>query len=135
MSVVLKLTGEAPGSPDGSRLRALYYDILAGGTRVGTCELRPEATWTARWSGQVSYTVFPPYRGHRYALEALRLLCGRSKTLGLDHLTVTCRPENAASRRTLELAGAELKAVEEIPPEHPLRGSRVEKVCVYCIKL
>ena len=36
MSVVLKLTGEAPGSPDGSRLRALYYDILAGGTRVGT---------------------------------------------------------------------------------------------------
>lgn len=135
MSVVLKLTGEAPGSSDGSRLRALYYDILAGGTRVGTCELRPEATWTARWSGQVSYTVFPPYRGHRYALEALRLLCGRSKTLGLDHLTVTCRPENAASRRTLELAGAELKAVEEVPPEHPLRGSRVEKVCVYCIKL
>lgn len=133
--LVLRKTGESPGSKDGSRLWTLYYDMLADGLRVGTCELRPDTAWAARLSGQAAYTVFPPYRGHHYALTALKQLCEIARTMGLTTLSVTCRPENAASRRTLELAGAELKAVEEVPPEHPLRGSRVEKVCVYCIKL
>ena len=134
-TVTLRKTGEARGSADGSRLNALYYDILAEGNRVGVCELRPDTAWAARWSGQVSYTVFPPYRGHHYALAALRLLCAEAKACGLDRLIVTCRPENAASRRTLELAGAELEGIEDVPGVHPLRASGVGRVCVYRIDL
>ena len=134
-AVTLRKTGEARGSADGSLLHTLYYDILAGGKRVGTCELRPDTAWAARWSGQVSYTVFTPYRGHHYALKALRLLCAEAKACGLDCLTVTCRPENAASRRTLELAGAALEGVEDVPDVHPLRASGVSRVCVYRIDL
>ena len=134
-AVTLLKTGKARGSADGSLLRTLYYDILAGGQRVGTCELRPDTAWAARWSGQVSYTVFPPYRGHHYALKALRLLCAEAKASGLDCLTVTCRPENAASRRTLELAGAALEGIEDVPDAHPLRASGVSRVCVYRIDL
>ena len=134
-TVTLRKTGEARGSADGSRLNTLYYDILADGDRVGTCELRPDTAWSARWSGQVSYTVFPPYRGHRYALAALRLLCAEAGECGLDHLIVTCRPENAASRRTLELAGAVLEGIEDVPDVHPLRASGVSRVCVYRIDL
>ena len=83
----------------------------------------------------MSYTVFPPYRGHHYALKALRLLCAEAGKRGLDRLTVTCRPENAASRRTLELAGAELEGIEDVPDAHPLRASGVNRVCVYRIDL
>ena len=129
--VTLRPAGEMPGSADGSRMRTLYYDILADSRKVGTCELRPETTWTTPLSGQVAYTVFPPCRGHRYALSALRLLCEQASGMGLHSLTVTCRPENRASRRTLELAGAALEAIESVPPEHPLYSSDVREVCVY----
>ena len=129
--VSLRLTGEAPGTPDGTRMRTVYYDILADSVRVGVCELRPETTWTTRLSGQAAYTVYPTCRGHRYAAKALRLLCFEAQKLGLDSLTVTCRPENAASRRTLELAGAVLEAIEPVPAGHPLQRSGVREVCVY----
>ena len=46
-TVTLLKTGEARGSADGSLLHTLYYDILAGGKRVGTCELRPDTAWAA----------------------------------------------------------------------------------------
>ena len=102
-TVTLRKTGEARGSADGSLLHTLYYDILAGGNRVGTCELRPDTAWAARWSGQLSYTVFPPYRGHHYALKALRLLCAEAK---------------ACQRRSLHgkgvLAGAALKCANSL---------------------
>ncbi len=133
-AVALRLTGETPGNADGSRMRTLYYDILADGVRAGVCELRPEPTWAARLSGQAAYTVFPPYRGHRYALSALRLMCKEASRLGSNGLTVTCRPQNLASRRTLELAGAALEGTEPVPPEHPLYSSGVREVCVYRIE-
>ncbi len=133
--ISLRRTGEAPGTPDGIRMRTVYYDILADGVRVGVCELRPETTWTTRLSGQAAYTVYPPCRGHRYAAKALRLLCCEARALGLDGLTVTCRPENAASRRTLELAGAVLEAIEPVPAGHPLHRSGVREVCVYHIDI
>ena len=134
-TVRLRQTGETPASADGARMRALTYDILADGRRVGVCELRPEPTWAARLSGQVSYTVFPPCRGHHYALRALRLLCAEARVMGADSLIVTCRPDNAASRRTLDLAGAALDGTEAVPPEHPLARSGIRQVCVYKINL
>ena len=130
-TVTLRLTGETPGSTDGHRMKAVYYDILADGHRVGTCELRLETTWTTRLGGQVSYTVFPQYRGHRYALQALRLLSGIALEHGVSSLTVTCRPENRASRRTLELAGAVLTETAAVPPDHPLYASGVRRICIY----
>ena len=134
-ALTLRQTGEAPGSPDGSRMHTLYYDIMADGTRVGTCELRPETTWTTSLSGQVAYTVFPPYRGHHYAAQALRLLCDQAKALCLDGLTVTCRPVNTASRRTLEQAGAVFEKIAQVPPEHPLCRSGIHEVCIYHIDI
>ncbi len=131
----LRLTGDTPGSADGTRMRALTYDMLADGVRVGVCELRPERTWAAEWTGQVSYTVFPPWRGRHYAAVALGLLARAAGAMGAESLTVTCRPENAASRRTLERAGAVLEGVREVPLAHPLRRSGVTHVAVYRIAI
>ena len=129
--VTLRLRSDIPGSADGRRMRALSYDILADGVRVGTCELRPEMAWTAYLGGQISYTVFPAFRGHRYALGALQCLLGEAKAFGLKELLVTCRPENRASRRILELAGAAFEGVHSVPSGHPLSGSDIRRVCVY----
>ena len=131
----LRLSGETPGSGDGRILRTRTYDILVDGRRVGTCELRPDTGWAARLAGQAAYTVFPHERGRHYALAALRLLETEASALGMGRLYITCRPENAASRRTLELAGAGLEAIEAVPPEHPLIRSGVREICVYVLNL
>ena len=127
----LRPAGEAPGRADGSRSRALYYDILAEGRLVGCCELRPEVTPATRLYGQAAFTVFPAERGHHYAAQALRLLLREGQLLGLDALTLTCRPENTASRRTIGLAGGALREIAEVPEGHPLRLSGITRVCVY----
>ena len=133
--MILKQTGETPGSPDGSRMWTVSYDILADGTRVGTCELRPEVTWATPLSGQIAYTVFPPWRGRGYGTEAVRLLCREARRRGMTGLTATCRPENAASRRTLEKAGARLAGIRRVPPAHPLRRAGCDRLCAYVLPL
>src|SRR5262245_8391538 len=59
------------------------------------------------YAGHVGYDVLPQHRGHHYAARAVRLLLPLARKLGIDPLWITCDPENLASRRTLELAGAE----------------------------
>jgi tagatose 1,6-diphosphate aldolase len=81
-----------------------------------------------RYAGHVGYGVLPEHRGHRYAARAVRLLLPLAREAGLDPLWITCDPENGASRRTLELAGAEFVEVVHVPENciirrkgHPLK--------------
>jgi predicted acetyltransferase len=57
----------------------------------------------------------PEHRGHHYAARAVRLLVPFAKRLDIDPLWITCDPQNTASRRTLELAGAEFIEIVEVP--------------------
>src|ERR1700733_9910561 len=54
--------------------------------------------------------------GNRYASRAVRLLIPIARQEGLNPLWITCDPENAASRRTCELAGGELIEIAAVPP-------------------
>jgi len=75
--------------------------------------------------------VHEPRRGHRYAARAVRLLLPLARRLGLDPLWITCDPENAASRRTLELAGAELVETVDVPPDCVIFQSGHPRKCRY----
>ena len=130
-ALTLCRTGESPASADGRQMYTLYYDVCLGRTVIGRCELRPEPTWAAEYFGQVSYTIFPAWRGHHYAADALALLCAEAGRRGADTLRVTCRPGNLASRRTLERAGAALVGTFSVPSEHPLTVSGIGEVCIY----
>ena len=81
---------------------------LPGGETVGDACLRigdvpPEL-------GNAGYSVDEAHRGLGYATEALALLCGEARALGLAELSVTCRAKNAASRRVCEKCGGTLDA-------------------------
>ena len=67
------------------------------------------------YAGHIGYGVLPEHRGHRYAARAVKLLLPLASKAGLDPLWITCDPENIASRRTLELAGAELIEIIDVP--------------------
>ena len=68
-----------------------------------------------RYAGHIGYGVLPEHRGHHYAARAVRLLLPLAQEIGMDALWITCDPENLASRRTLELAGAEFIEIVDVP--------------------
>jgi tagatose 1,6-diphosphate aldolase len=99
----------------GSRVLSRYYRMIdSAGEHVGNINLRLESTQhVIRIAGHVGYGVHAAHRGHRYAAQAVRLIVPVAREHGIDPLWITCDPENIASRRTLELAGAEY--VETVP--------------------
>jgi tagatose 1,6-diphosphate aldolase len=88
-----------------------------------------------RYAGHIGYGVLPQHRGHHYASRAVRLLLPLARQLNLDPLCITCDPENAASRRTLELAGAELIEIVDVPPDCIIHQRGHPRKCRYRLAL
>jgi tagatose 1,6-diphosphate aldolase len=76
-----------------------------------------------RYAGHIGYAVEPGFRGQHYAARSVRLLAPLAAAHGIDPLWITCDPENMASRRTLEIAGAELVEVVDVPEDCIIRQS------------
>lgn len=60
------------------------------------------------------------------------LLLPLARRLGIDPLWITCDPENMASRRSLEIAGAEFVEIVDVPESCGIRkfGGKLRK-CRY----
>ncbi len=73
-----------------------------------------------------------PHRGHHYAARAVGLLLPLARKLGIDPLWITCDPENDASRRSLEIAGAKFVEIVDVPESCGIRkfGGKLRK-CRY----
>jgi predicted acetyltransferase len=92
-----------------------------GGQQAGRVRLR--VGWNddiIRYAGQIGYAVEPAFRGRRIAERACRLILPLARRHGLEQLWITCQPDNAASRRTLERLGAEPAGILEVPAGYPL---------------
>jgi predicted acetyltransferase len=72
------------------------------------------------YGGQVGYRVEPEYQGHGYASEALAALRPIARRHGFEEIWITCKPDNTASRRTLEKAGASYEGTVAVPPNSDL---------------
>jgi predicted acetyltransferase len=105
-------------------------------TEIGHINLRIGTTdHIVMYAGHIGYGVHPEYRGRRYAARACRLLLPLARSHGLKTLWITCNPENLASRRTCELAGAELVEIVELPPGNEMYRRGERKKCRYRIDL
>lgn len=94
------------------------------GEELGGIRLRTGSTpHVERYAGHIGYDVHPRHRGHHYAARSVRLLVPLARRLGIDPLWITCDPENIASRRTLELAGAEFLEIVDVPADCAIRQS------------
>jgi predicted acetyltransferase len=120
------------------RTQAYQFRMLHDITdeELGTIRLRLGSTpHIELYAGHIGYTVHPPHRGHRYAARSLRLLLPLAKQLQLNPLWITCDPENSASRRTLELAGAEFVEIVDVPPNCIIHQSGHPRKCRYRLSL
>ncbi len=99
---------------------------------AGTLSFRLADTEQIRlYSGHIGYGVFPPARGHHYAERSVRLVVPLAKTHGMDHLWITCNPDNHASRRTCERLGARLIETVDISRNNLLYEKGERQKCRY----
>ena len=133
--IVLSLTRTCRADPDRRWVPTYYFDIcLPDGRKVGTCDLRIGHNEKIYIGGNVGYRVEEPFRGHHYAAKACALLFRLAKKHGLDHLFITCVPENAASARTCELAGGEYVETADVPVWSEMYAEGKRRVMVFRFK-
>ena len=125
----LVLVEKRPADPSRDYVPAYKFKMTLAGqcVEVGAIELRVgETDHIVMYAGHVGYRVNPEHRGHRYAARACKLLLPLARSHGLETLWITCNPDNVASRRTCELAGAELVEIVDLPEDSDMyqRGER-----------
>jgi predicted acetyltransferase len=120
------------------RVPTYFFGMVHADTNdeLGNINLRVSSTpHIERYAGHIGYSVYEAYRGHHYAARSVVLLAPVSKELGFASLWITCDPENAASRRTLELAGAELVETVDVPSDCIIFKSGHPRKCRYQLDL
>ena len=124
------------GQPATGNVPVYYYRIqLMDGTEVGRCDLRIGDNERLMIAGHIGYGVWKEYRGHHYAAKACRLLMEIARSFGLDHLMITCDPDNLASRKTCEALGAELLGIVEVPKDSIDYAMGQLQKCQYRVEL
>jgi predicted acetyltransferase len=87
---------------------------------MGEISLRVGRTHHERYfRGNIGFHIYEAFRGHHYAARSCRLLIPIAKYHNLDPLWITCNPDNYASKRSIELAGAEYVETVTMPDEYP----------------
>jgi predicted acetyltransferase len=106
------------------------------GDELGTINLRNASNpHIERYGGHIGYGVDAAYRGHRYAARSVKLLIPLARELNLDPLWITCDPENIASRRSCELAGANFIEIVDVPENCIIHRSGHKRKCRYRLDL
>lgn len=124
--VVLRFSRVAPGNRARGFVPSHHFRILtADGTDIGHINFRVGDTEHVRVSaGHIGFEITEAFRGHGYALQACRALAPFARTVS-ETVTITCDPDNLASRRTIERLGAQFIDEVAVPIHDPhyQRGS------------
>lgn len=129
--VSLELREIAAAVPEKGWAPAYHFTIVRAdsGEPAGLISLRVGTSESlCLYAGHVGYAVAQADRGHRYATRSLLLVAPLAWRNGVVPLWITCDPDNDASRRTCELAGAEYVETVAVPSWHEMyaRGKRLK---------
>ena len=136
--LTLVLTEKTPPDPSKGFVPAYKFEMrLVGQTKkIGSIDLRVGDTEGLRmYAGHIAYGVLPDFRGRRYAARACSLILPLARRYGMGELWITCNPENVASRRTCELAGAVFVEIVDLPEDNDMYQEGERQKCRYRIEL
>ncbi len=119
--ITIKLVHKSDYHRDPVWLPTLVYDIVHNENKkiIGRCDLRIGMNAYMYYMGNIGYVIYYPYRGHRYATRATKLLFEIAKDY-MDECIITCNPDNPASIKTCEYAGCQLVEKVLVPDDHEL---------------
>ena len=103
-NMILKIIEKNPG--DNVMLPFYWFDILVNNTAVGKISIRIGDNFHSYYNGHIGYEIDEAHRGNRYSLQALKLVLPVAKQHGMNSIYLTCKADNLASKRIIELAGA-----------------------------
>ncbi len=117
----LRLDQITRGDPDKGWAPAYHFVMVSARQpwiEMGRATLRVGNTpYIVTYAGHIGYRVYEAYRGQHYAARSVRLLLPLAKYHDLNPLWITCNPDNIASRRSCELAGATYVETVPVPPD------------------
>ena len=126
-AVRLLFVGRFQGEPARGLAPAYQFRVvIADGLNAGHLNFRVGDTEHVRLcAGHIGYAILEPFRGRGYAQQACRAVAPFVRVF-YDAVIITCDPDNAASRRTIENLGASFLDEVSVPPSDPHyeRGSR-----------
>ena len=120
------------------RVPTYYFQMIHAQTdeELGGINFRCSSTpHVERYAGHIGFAVHERHRGNRYAARSVTLLCSLAKELKFEDIWITCDPENVASRRSLELAGAKLIEIVDVPADCVIHKTGHPRKCRYRIDL
>ena len=100
------------------------------GLQMGFINLRIREDWNlVLYRGHMGFAVDEAHRGQRYASRATRLWLPLAREHGLREVWLTCNPDNEASARSCELAGAKFVETVTVPEDSEAyrAGARIKK--------
>jgi predicted acetyltransferase len=128
--VSLRFVRVIPGDPSCDFVPAYHFRILlSDGSDIGHINFRVGDTKHVRvCAGHIGFEILEPFRGHGYSLQACHAIAPFVRSI-YDAVTITCDPDNQASRRTIEWLGASFADEVPVPPHDPhfQRGSRTKR--------
>jgi tagatose 1,6-diphosphate aldolase len=132
----LALSEHTPFNPATGWVPGYRFDMRCQGMHAGNISLRVANTpEVVLYLGHIGYGVEEAYRGRHYAARACQLLLPLARQHRLDPLWITCNPDNWASRRSCELAGATLIETVDVPPDNALYQRGEKRKCRYRLDL
>lgn len=130
--LILVLDRYLKADPEREWLPVYHFNMLCEGKVAGRINLRvgnPDRIILYR--GHIGYAVNPENRGRRFAARSVKLLLPLAAIHGLNPIWITCNPDNIASRRTCELAGADLVEIIDVPPDEETYKRGIFQKCRY----
>ncbi len=128
--VLLRFVRVVPSEASRGLVPFYHFQILAAaGQEVGHINFRVGDTEHVRVSaGHIGFEILEPFRGHGYALQACRAIAPFVRSV-YGAVTITCDPDNDASRRTIERLGASFVDEVAVPAHDPQyqRGARSKR--------
>ncbi len=128
--VALNFAHVVPGDPARDFVPYYHFRIIVGRVcdachinfRVGDTE------HVRMYAGHIGFGIDAKLRGNGYAGQACLAIAPLVRQF-YQTVVVTCNPDNAASRRTIERLGAEFVEEVDVPPSEPMyeNGARVKR--------
>ncbi len=135
--IYLELDRTADEIKEKGYVPAYYFKIkrCENDTEIGQCDLRIGHNDNTKYGGNIGYEIYEPFRGNHYAAKACKLLFKLARKHHMKELIITCSPENIASRKTCEYAGAKFMGIIDLPEWHELYKDGRRKTCQYIVRL